>query len=117
MLFMGEWLLLSAVWALGALIAEVDSRILQNIGSALAHSAVVGFTLSLILGPGLRELEPPWLGTLAFEAAAAVLSYLAGQLIARLAYVADGSQANKMALNAALGYVLINLFWRWAIST
>lgn len=114
---MVQLLLMGGVWGIAAVVADVgETRMLQNIGAGLANALLVGWALGLVIPRSWSELEPVWLAVVVAEAISFGATLLLGQLISRLAYVVDNRQAWVMSLTAACGYVLLDLFWRWAVS-
>lgn len=117
MLFLGQWLLMSAVWAFASLSAEAESRASQNIGVALAHVGLIGWGLGFLFRVLLPDLDAGWQARLTWHTASFLVSLPVCNLLARFAYVVDGAQAWRIASGAAGGYVLVTLFLQWAVST
>lgn len=117
MLFIGQWLLMSAVWAFASLSAEAESRASQNIGVALAHIGLIGWGLGFLFSALFSDMGPTWQAKLLWHAASFLASLPVCNLLARFAYVVDGAQAWRIAFGAAGGFVLVTLFLQWALST
>ena len=114
MFYFAAVLLMAGIFGLAAAAAEIEYTTLgQHIGSAIAVTLLAGWVMSLVLGP----VTAGDIGWLAMIAAQGVFVWLLSWPMTRLFYSASGRQAVIMATVAAVGYTLLGLFWRWAVST
>lgn len=113
MLFMATILLLTGVVALAAIAADLpEGSIGRHIGTAIIITAIAQYGVSWLIQPAPAG-EYPWFYLELLSGAAA---WLISWPWARYVYDADNRQATLMASIIAGGLVLLDLFWRWAIS-
>jgi hypothetical protein len=113
MFFMAQILLMAGVFGLASSGEEIRSySVGQHIGAALAVTMLAGWLLPLAISQEMMNAMPWVLRELTYGAAVWLSSWPLGKLI----YGADNRQAVTIASYAAVGYLLIDAFMRWAVS-
>jgi hypothetical protein len=113
MFFFAQLLLMAAVFGFASAGQEIRSySVGQHIGAALAVTMLVGWLLPLAIPQEVANALP-WL---VWELVYGVAVWLSSWPLGKLIYSADNRQASFIATSAAVGFILLDLFMRWAVS-
>lgn len=113
MLFMAEVIIMAGFFWFGSAGQEIRTySVGQHIGASLALTMLIGWLLPWVVPTEVMN-EIPWLlGVLVYSIAA----WLCSWPLAKLIYSAGNREASVIATYAAVGWMAVALFMRWAIS-